>query len=73
MQRRHALKLMLPIMLTTLSSCGNLFGASQANSFCVVARPIQLSDAALNAMSRSDLLQVKENNDSWQQLCPPKP
>jgi hypothetical protein len=70
MQRRNArLLMLLPVLLLT-SSCGNLFGASQGDSFCIVARPLQFSDPALNAMNRSDLLQVKALNDSYAKLCP---
>lgn len=70
MRRSNAQRLMLLPMLLLTTSCGNLFGAKASDSFCVVARPIQLSDAALNAMNRSDLLQIKENNDSYARLCP---
>jgi len=71
MRPNNVLRRIALTMLLATTSCANLC-APQSNSFCVTARPIQLSDAALEAMTRSDLLQVKENNDSYAKLCPPK-
>ena len=52
------------MMLLCVTSC-----APAADSFCVAARPLRLSDAAVTAMTRDDLIQVNTLNDTYARLC----
>lgn len=54
------------LMISFAASC-----APVGDSYCTAARPLRLSAAAINAMTRDDLLQVNFQNDAYAKLCSP--
>lgn len=56
----------LILAIIAVSGC-----ASVTSDYCLITKPIQLSDAAIDAMTDLDVYQVDLHNETYYALCEP--
>lgn len=55
---------MLSFVIACVSGCVKSNG-----NFCLIAKPLTFNEEVLMVADRDTMLQIKDHNDKWEELC----